>query len=467
MKHLIQTLTFLFVLLTFACSLAESDDVMLFDFLIEEYNRFISDGQTQQIPIYDNGTDNVYSIVFCNPEQVTGKLFNNSITIHSDQSRDYAWDAYEAGERAVSYLYELYHYSMAFEQSGHPVPVDTQAMDQLFAEHQNSMTINGMDSAYACGEVTANDGVPMLWDAYPFTVQGGNGDVYQTAAYICFELVRKEKDFDGIYRFVVADQKAVCRLFEHMLNLLPDINQQDRELMLLFVEYNRKLEVEAEDTGKRAFGRILEAYKEMKVSAYAVDLSYRDAGPNEPNRFYLELAKESNAAFNSFARERTVGGAAFDNWSMDALVHDLLNTTDKAVRVTLGLREGGVVFRAATDSVVDIICNSGLDLIRYGDWYFCGQDADASFRWEIIPFSLQVPCDEEPGFTLTRPNLYVRMLTLQENGKALCEEWVIEDEQFIRELLPGCMEDLDAQVSAVTRSWNDPKEDASAETTQL
>lgn len=467
MKYLIQVLAFLCALLTFTCCLAESENTVLFDYLIEEYNSFISKQTTQHIPIYDNGSDDVYELVLCSTERDSGKMLRSSITILGEQSQDYSWDAFEAGERTLAYVQKLYYVSMVFQQSGYPQPVDEQVMTQLFAECGERMTIEGIDSAYASGEVSATDGVQMLWDVYPFTVKGSDGNIFQTAAYICFELIRKEEDFDGIYRFIIADQMTVCNLFEHMLNLIPDINQQDRELMLLFMEYNRKLENEVGETSSRAIGLIREEYEKLIASASMMEVKSKDDTSDEQERLYLVPAKESDAAFNSFARKRTVKGEAFDNWDMDALVDDLLSTANMAVSINLALREAEVDVMSVTDIVADIINVFGLNLIRFEDWYFYGNDADAGFRWEVIPFCLKIPSITAPGFCLSRPNLYVRMLTLQEDGQTLCEEWIIEDDLFISDLFSGCLEDIEAKICTVMESWITPEEDTSSETIQL
>lgn len=466
MKHLIHALACLCALLAFTCCLAESENTVLFDYLIEEYNSFISKQTTQQIPIYDNGSDDVYELVLCSTEQDSGKMLRSSITILGEQSQDYSWNAFEAGERALAYVNELYYVSMAIQQSGYPQPVDEQVMTQLFAECGDRMTIEGIDSAYASGEISATDGVQMLWDVYPFTVKGSDGNVFQTAAYIYFELIRKEEGFDGIYRFIIADQMTVCNLFAHMLNLIPDINQQDRELMLLFMEYNSRLENEMSETINRAIGLIREEYEKLIASASMMEVKSKDDTSDEQERLYLVPAKESDAAFNSFARKRIVKGEAFDNWDMDALVDDLLSTANMAVRTNLALREAEVDVMSVTDFVADIVNAFGLNLIRFGDWYFYGVDADAGFRWEVIPFCLQVPSVVAPGFGLFRPNLYVRMLTLQEDGRTLCEEWIIEDDRFISDLFPGCLEDIETKISAVMENWNTPEEDTSSETMQ-
>lgn len=454
MKYLMNALITLCMLLAVSGCMAEAQYSVLLDELMTEYNSFDSAETTERFPICEAGTDEVYEWILCTTNTQSDTMLRDSAVVMSLPQTDFGWNAFDCGERAMNLIYELYYISMAIQDGGKPMPVDVEVMSDLFDARGNSMTIYGLDSAYACGEGEWKDGRTLFWDVLPFVVQSPENEVFQVKVYLYFEMVVRGDESDDVYRHIMADQNEVCDMFGPMLSLIPDINQDDRKQMLAFIELNRQ--TRNENAKKDIIGKLREEYERYIAADTTEMLSIKLEGGYSTEYDYLQPLKPSDAAFGCFARSFPTAKVVYESWDMDWCVDCLLGTTSRAVDFNNILRGSSYEEMTMDNVYADIINAEGLNLVRYESWYIWGEDEEAGFRWEVLPFSLQMSIPEEPGVGLSRPNLYVRMLTLREGEMPLSEEWIIEDAEFIESVLPGYLSEIEADVKSKLGDWYVP-----------
>lgn len=463
MKTLKAWLLFLALLMLANVGTADAWNNPILERAMGRYNTVILPEQTEQIDISDSETNEVIMALYCTRDAGDGKVLRTSICTYPDIKRDYAWNAYDAGERALSHVMMLKAVGYSIADTDKPVPVGLQDMEALIDSCDGGFTIRGFDSAYAFGTETMEDGTTLRWEVFPFCIVAADNTDFENAVYTYFSFVIDEGDHDLVYCLIDADQMQVCNLLGDMVDLNPALSQEDRQMMLLYIQYNELLEQEAAERSAAArddalLGEILPRYQAY-LDAEAED-AMRLSGGDVTQTLYGFHAVESTAAFFEFACVMPASGAAAMTGDLGNCQNALIDVMEMARSLHAGMVYYDLPKRAIAEAYSDLAVAFGMNLICYETWYRYGQAEDTGVRWEIVPFSYYMPMGLiESVPILSRPNLYVHMLTPQADGTMFSEEWIIEDEQTISALLPGSLEDIQVNIDAAQEKMSRQNEE--------
>ena len=151
------------------------------------------------------------------------------------------WTAFEAGERAGGRLYEMYHAGNVMEIDGR-LPVNRQLYNDLTGRCGGGLSIIGLDSAYMYGETPYSEDITITWEAWPFFIVDYDNTVFENTFYVYFRMIIDVDEYtEEALDYIIADREAVSELYGHMLNLNQEIESNDREAMIWYIDAIRAM----------------------------------------------------------------------------------------------------------------------------------------------------------------------------------------------------------------------------------
>lgn len=325
------------------------------------------------------------------------------------------WNAFDAGERAGQALNALNAAGNFLADNGR-APVDSAIYDALTARCGRSLNIIGLDSAYIGGTSTLNTGNPAQWEAWPFFVVDHDNTLFENKCYVYFRLaVPSEDGFTEMMEYFISDRASVAEIFGHMLNLNPEISDEDRQMMANFSEF---------------FGNGSAGVSETEESA-------RGAAPMVEDMFSLingqrnEIMSTSElvnfvTGTNFYFRRSTCEASTINN-NVVTLVWNRVNYSFTAESIESmffqSLNEMRNISEIACDGYRSAPINmdtfsrhvgseQGCFVNMFTGAYLYGKEDDGT-EWDICPFILT---DRKGGETPVDDTLYIYVRIAESNG---------------------------------------------------
>lgn len=230
MKKMTVILAIVMMMLWSQCACADMESIVM-GMLDQELSYFMNNEDTQETPIYSiSSPDEPYMLIYCGTTNHSQKVIDTSLVAYQDWKRDWDWNAFEAGERAVNQIGELYMICKVMQGSSRNLPIQVDTYEEYSERNGGYTQLNGIDSLYIHGEAQASYG-KLKWEFYPFFL--GDGDVvFENAVYIyCRMLIPIDEQGEQVQHFFVADQKRVIEFLKQLLKLNLNISAEDDALI--------------------------------------------------------------------------------------------------------------------------------------------------------------------------------------------------------------------------------------------